>query len=491
MSGLLVGAQTVGRVNPLRRRIVRLVDARLRRQFARSIAVGGGAGRVATNRRGISLAILHTMDRAVERGLLEGPTMRGIFNIMTHGLLARGPDFAAFDRFQARFGTTPPGTLAISPGKACNLRCIGCYANSGPATEKLDWATLDELVWQARELWGMRFFVLTGGEPLAYHHSGKSVLDLAAEHHDCFFMMYTNGTLIDARMAARIARLGNIAPAISIEGMRESTDERRGPGVFDKIVGAMRLLHREHVPFGISMTATRHTYQELLSDEVMDYFFGEMGAMFGWMFHYMPIGRSPDLSLMPTPQQRLWMLGRMWELINERYYFMMDLWNSGPVVDGCVAAGGHRGYLHVDWNGDVSPCVFMPYTPVNLHDLFARGKDLNDLWAEPFFARIREWQKEYNPRLRGDVEQPEGNLLRPCPIRDHHAEFRRMAREYGVRPTDSGSSATARTRAYVEGLERFDRGLARLLDPIWKADYLGAPRPGARRRKPVAESAHP
>ncbi len=133
--------------------------------------------------------------------------------------------------------------------------------------------------------------------------------------------------------------------------------------------------------------------------------------------------------------------------------------------------------------------VFMPYSPVNLRDLCARGKDLNDLWAEPFFARIREWQKEYDPRLRGGIEQPEGNLLRPCPIRDHHSEFRRMVREYGVRPTDSGSSQAARSPAYAAGLARFDRDLADLLDPIWQSDYLGS-RP-AKPRPAEAETSDP
>ena len=38
--------------------------------------------------------------------------------------------------------------------------------------------------------------------------------------------MYTNGTLIDEKMAQRMAEVGNITPAISVEGFEKKTDER-------------------------------------------------------------------------------------------------------------------------------------------------------------------------------------------------------------------------------------------------------------------------
>ncbi len=51
--------------------------------------------------------------------------------------------------------------------------------------------------------------------------------------------MYTNGTLIDDKLAARLARAGNLAPAISLEGWRERIDARRGEGVFSQAIEAM------------------------------------------------------------------------------------------------------------------------------------------------------------------------------------------------------------------------------------------------------------
>ena len=72
--------------------------------------------------------------------------------------------------------------------------------------------------------------------------------------------------LIDDGVAKRMGELGNLSPALSVEGMREKTDARRGDGVFDKVLAAMERLKREGVIYGISLTATRKNAEEMLSD---------------------------------------------------------------------------------------------------------------------------------------------------------------------------------------------------------------------------------
>ena len=46
------------------------------------------------------------------------------------------------------------------------------------------------------------------------------------EHDDRFCQIYTNGTLIDEKVADRILEIGNAMPAISVEGYRDETDAR-------------------------------------------------------------------------------------------------------------------------------------------------------------------------------------------------------------------------------------------------------------------------
>jgi MoaA/NifB/PqqE/SkfB family radical SAM enzyme len=299
-----------------------------------------------------------------------------------------------------------------------------------------------------------------------YRSGGKGLLDAVEKHPDVFFMFYTNGTLIDEKTAQRLAALGNATPAISVEGWRERTDERRGKGVFDRVLAAMERLRRAGVLFGISLTATRHNAEEILSEEFIDYFFEQQGALYGWIFQYMPIGRSYTLDLMPTPEQRLWMWKRSWEIVKKHKIFLADFWNHGTLSNGCIAGGRTRGggYLYIDWNGHVSPCVFVPYSPVNVKDIYAQGGTLNDVWANPFFADIRGWQESYM--------QSKGNWLAPCLNRDHHAILDQLIAKHEPDPIDESARAALLDPEYGKGLEHYGELYENLSESIWHEQYL-------------------
>ena len=164
------------------------------------------------------------------------------------------------------------------------------------------------------------------------------LLDVVGDHPESVFMVYTNGTLIDEKVADRLADLANLSPAFSLEGWREKTDARRGEGTFDKVIRSMDLLRERGVFFGTSVTSMRNNIHELFSTEFID-FLVEKGATYMWSFHYIPIGREPDVNLMLTPEQRLWALGRVRELRNSKPLLIADFWNDGEHTKGCIAGG--------------------------------------------------------------------------------------------------------------------------------------------------------
>ncbi len=127
---------------------------------------------------------------------------------------------------------------------------------------------------------------LLRGEPLAYSSGGRGILDIVEKHPELLFLMFTNGTLIDRRTVRRLADMGNLTPAISVEGLRQETDTRRGAGVFEAVVRAMDLLSGAGVPVGISGTITRSNAREILSDEFIEFFFFRMCAFYGFFFQY-------------------------------------------------------------------------------------------------------------------------------------------------------------------------------------------------------------
>jgi MoaA/NifB/PqqE/SkfB family radical SAM enzyme len=418
-------------------------------------------------------ALIASIDRALERRQISPQVLRKVLrNFLFDFLLLQDERRQeAIRAFKERHeGAFPPTTIVISPTKSCNLRCIGCYANSGPSTERLEWEVFDRIVTEAKTLWGIRFFTISGGEPLVYRSDGKTVLDLAAKHEECFFMMYTNGTLINERRAKRMAEVGNLTPAISVEGFEARTDERRGRGVFRRILEAMACLREAGVPFGISLTATRHNAEEILSDEFIDFFFEEQQVVYGWLFQYMPIGRGFTLELLPTPEQRLWMWRRTWQIIRERKIMLTDFWNCGTVSDGCISAGRSGGYLYIDWNGRVMPCVFVPYSPANIHDIYRQGGTLDDLYDLPYFQGIRHWQWEY---AFGKTKPREHqNWILPCPIRDHHEVARELIDRYHPEPEDESAAEALEDEEYYRGMLAYGEALRKVFDPVWEEEYL-------------------
>ena len=413
--------------------------------------------------------LLSVADRALSGDNISPSVRRGIFESFLKNTLL-GKDRRKKQLFLERFGIAPPGFITVSPTKACNLKCEGCYAGSSSAfNEKLPFHVFDRIISEKTESWGSHFTVISGGEPLMYNDGGHDLFEIFSRHRDNFFLMYTNGTLINEKTAARMAGAGNITPAISVEGYEAETDARRGRGTYRKIMKAFENLRREGVPFGISLTATRNNAELVTDEELMRFYTEEQGALYAWLFHYMPIGRSSSLDLMVTPEQRVKMLERTRKLVRDKGYFIADFWNGGPASYGCISAGRKDGYLYIIWNGDVTPCVFVPFASDNIIDIYNKGGALDDILFSPLFKSIREWQGGYS----GNGNSSDmGNLLRPCPIRDHHASMRKFVDEARAVPIDKEAELSLKDDDYYRGLVRFGENVGRLTEGIWREEYL-------------------
>ena len=412
-------------------------------------------------------SIINSLDRGLREGLISRKIISKFLNSFGNIYLK---EKGKLENFEREYGFKPPGFITISPTKFCNLHCTGCYANSfKKAREKLDYEIVSRIIKEQKELWGSHFTVISGGEPLAYKSNGKTIFDLAAEHNDTFFLMYTNGTLINEKIAEKFAEVGNITPAISVEGFEDETDKRRGKGVFKKIMKAFENLRKYGVPFGISITATRFNADLILSEEFIDFYFYKQGALYGWIFQYMPIGRSYTLDLMVTPQQRLQMYFKTWKYIKEKGLFLADFWNCGAVSSGCISAGRAGGYLYIDWNGNVMPCVFNPYKVDNIIEVYEKGGNLNTILFSSFFKSIREWQKEY---VLEKSPSEMGNIMVPCAIRDHYKMMYELIRKTGAEPADEAAEQALQDPEYYKELVKYGEELKKITDEIWKKEYL-------------------
>ena len=312
-----------------------------------------------------------------------------------------------------------PWAILLDPTSACNMHCTGCWAAEYGHKLNLSLETIDSIIRQGKEM-GTYMYIYTGGEPLVRK---KDLIKLCEMHPDCEFLCFTNGTLIDEEFCQEMLRVKNFVPALSLEGFEAANDSRRGEGVYQKVMHAMDLMRSHKLAFGVSVCYTSRNYQDVSSEAFYDKII-EMGALFVWFFHYMPVGNDASPELLLSPEQREVMYHKIREYRGTKAIFGMDFQNDGEYVGGCIAGG--RRYLHINAKGDVEPCVFIHYSNVNIHDC-----TLLEALKSPLFQAYHDNQPFNN------------NHLRPCPMLENPERLRKLVKDTGAVNTDYEAPETA------------------------------------------------
>ncbi|MBT3304711.1 hypothetical protein HN592_05485 [Candidatus Woesearchaeota archaeon] len=143
-----------------------------------------------------------------------------------------------------------------------------------------------------------------------------------------------------------------------------------------------------------------------------------------------------------------------------------DFWNSAELTSGCISCGKH--YFYIDWDGNIMPCVFIPYYQDNLKDLYANGKSIMDAMFSDLFTKGRAWQKDNFTKKDGKVR----NLMMPCLVRDNHKDFVSIVKSCeGVKGEDQAATDALNSDEYHADLEQFDEDLKKIEDPYWEEHY--------------------
>lgn len=276
-----------------------------------------------------------------------------------------------------------PPFLIASITSACNLHCAGCYSRCNHAT--VDAAPVKQLTgeeWlsvfrQAKDL-GVSFILLAGGEPMLR----RDIIEAAGEIKNILFPIFTNGTFMDEKYFALFDRCRNLIPVMSIEGGREVTDERRGTGVYDKLISNMDECCRRGLIYGASVTVTTANVREVTSKTFLRSL-SDRGCKLVIYVEYVPVtDESKDLA--PGDAEREYLrneIDRLRREHEEMVYvsFPGDEKSSG----GCIAAG--RGFFHINSHGGAEPCPFSPYSDINVRDT-----SLLEAMNSPLFRALRD-----------------------------------------------------------------------------------------------------
>lgn len=275
-----------------------------------------------------------------------------------------------------------PPFLIASITSSCNLHCAGCYSRSNNAccdSEPVNLLSDEEwnkIFCEAEEL-GISFILLAGGEPMMRY----DVISRAAQHRSILFPIFTNGTFLNDRYLDFFDKNRNLLPIISIEGDRETTDARRGEGVYDKVTGAMERIRGRNMIFGASVTVTKENMEEVFSDKFLDGLY-DLGCKAVIYVEYVPVNDDSD-TLAPGEKEQAIILKSVRRLRRRRremvfISFPGDEKGSG----GCVAAG--RGFFHINAHGGAEPCPFSPYSDINV-----RETSLRQALKSPLFRALQ------------------------------------------------------------------------------------------------------
>ena len=304
----------------------------------------------------------------------------------------------AFERRRKK-GVYVPAFLFISVTNACNLRCQGCWVTpSNPALE-LDLATLDNIVRSSKEQ-GSHFFGILGGEPLL--HAG--LFELMARHPDCYFLLFTNGTLITESVAARMRAVGNVSPLISVEGLEAVSDERRGGvNVYGRTLEGLGHCRRQRLMTGVATSVCQSNFRELVSERFLKDLIAR-GVHYVWYYIYRPVGPNPCPELKLTPEQVVDLRRFMVEVRTKLPIIVVDAYwdHEGRALCPAATGVGH----HISPEGWVAPCPPLQLAGENVGDGTGLGRRL----AESTF--LREFRELAAGTTRGCVIMERPDLLK-------------------------------------------------------------------------------
>lgn len=287
--------------------------------------------------------------------------------------------------------------------RACNLKCVHCYAQAvmKPGPDELSTAEGLALIDHLAEF-GAPVMLFSGGEPLAR----PDLLELVkrAVGRGMRAVISTNGTLITPEMAGELAQVGLSYVGVSLDGLAETNDRFRGvPGAFRAALTGIRNARRAGLKVGLRFTISGHNAAELPA--IFDLLETE-NLPRACFYHLVYSGRggalkTADLSpeatraavdLIIDRTNKLHQQGRPVEILTvdnhaDGPYLYLRLLKEGraraaQVLELLKMNGGNSsglGIAAISWDGRVHPDQF--WREVELGNV--REKSFADIWQNP------------------------------------------------------------------------------------------------------------
>jgi MoaA/NifB/PqqE/SkfB family radical SAM enzyme len=277
-----------------------------------------------------------------------------------------------------REGVHVPPILIFSVTDRCNLQCKGCYhlaLRQAPGPEMSE-EKIRSILAEAREL-GISFAALAGGEPLVR----REIIGITADFPEIIFLVFTNGMLLDDELLTELKGQRNFVPVISLEGWQEDTDSRRGKGVYESLREIIEKVKKANLFWSVSLTVTCSNFA-IVTDTSFIKFLHKLGCKLFFFVEYTPVKEGTE-DWVITDTQRTELLRIRDGLRSEFPALFIAVPGDEDEIGGCLSAG--RGFVHINAQGDVEPCPFVPYSDTSLVK-----SSLKDALQSEFLKVIRD-----------------------------------------------------------------------------------------------------
>ena len=311
-------------------------------------------------------------------------------------------------------------SMEIEFSRICNFRCSYCYvADKSECTNELSRAEIKDTILQAKAL-GARKIIILGGEPSIYPHLVEMVRFLGREGLEV--EMFTNGTGIDAEIAAILAR-ERVRVVLKMNSREEELQDRLAgkKGAFQIISKALTTLQEAGYPSEELFLA--------ISTVICRQNIGELPAMWKWLrqeniepyFEVItPQANALENSWLTVDSGELKALFMQLSAIDQQEFGRH--WEPQPPLVGnkCMR---HQVSCVVTATGDVMPCVgvTIPLDNVRnspLADILKNSEVVNNLknYREMIKGECRSCEKaDECYGCRGAAYQMTGDYLASDP----------------------------------------------------------------------------
>ena len=313
-----------------------------------------------------------------------------VYNMGVKGTLS-------FARFQKRLkkGEFFPAFHFISVTDDCNLNCQGCWVTGKKKNARMEPEQLDRIITETKAK-GSYFFGILGGEPLLY----KPLFEVFRKHSDCYFQLFTNGTLLTPKVAEELRKISNVSPLISFEGDEQVADVRRGgSNVYRRTTEAVENATNAGLITGVAMSVCKSNLDLALSHDFIDSLI-QKNVAYLWYYIYRPVGENPTLELALDKDEIQQLRNYMVEARSKYDIAIIDAYWDENGNGLCPAASGLS--HHINASGYIEPCPVIQFATDRVN-----GKPLDEVYKSSAF--LKELKQEIPKKTNGCIimEDPE------------------------------------------------------------------------------------